>query len=68
MVVLYNERPIKVTYFHTGKTGKHGSAKTIVKGTDIITDKHVEFSVVTMHMLFLCIVYKEKCKYIDEQI
>lgn len=65
MVVLHNDRPIKVTYFHTGKTGKHGAAKTIVKGFDVITDKHVEFSDVTSKPIWLPKVTRKEMSLID---
>lgn len=53
MIILHNERPIKIIDFHTSKTGKHGSAKTIIKGFDIITDKHIEFSDVTSKSIWI---------------
>ena len=34
--------PCKVTEVSTAKTGKHGSAKVILKGKDIMTDKVYE--------------------------
>lgn len=43
MVVMINNRPCKINYVSTSKTGKHGHAKTVVKGSDLITDKHIEF-------------------------
>jgi translation initiation factor 5A len=41
-VVMVKGRPCKVISFSSGKVGKHGAAKTIIKCTDIITDKHIE--------------------------
>ena len=36
------EFPCKVTSFSTAKPGKHGSAKAMITGKDIFTDKQYE--------------------------
>ena len=38
-LVMIKGNPCKVTEVSTAKPGKHGSAKVILKGTDILTDK-----------------------------
>ena len=41
-LVMIKNFPCKVTEVSTAKTGKHGSAKVILKGKDIMTDKTYE--------------------------
>lgn len=38
-LVMIKDNPCKVTEVSTAKPGKHGSAKVILKGKDILTDK-----------------------------
>ena len=38
-LVMVKGFPCKVTEINTAKTGKHGSAKVILKGKDILTQK-----------------------------
>ena len=41
-IVIIKNRPVRILSISTGKVGKHGAAKTIVKCTDVITDKYIE--------------------------
>ena len=40
--MLKDQFPCKVTAFSTAKPGKHGSAKAMITGKDIFTDKQYE--------------------------
>lgn len=42
LVMLKGDFPCKVTAFSTAKPGKHGSAKAMISGKDIFTDKVYE--------------------------
>lgn len=42
LVMLKTDFPCKVTAFSTAKPGKHGSAKAMITGKDIFTDKVYE--------------------------
>ena len=42
LIMLKGEFPCKVTAFSTAKPGKHGSAKAMITGKDIFTDKQYE--------------------------
>ena len=42
LIMLKGEFPCKVTSFSTAKPGKHGSAKAMITGKDIFTDRQYE--------------------------
>ena len=42
LVMMKKQFPCKVTAFSTAKPGKHGSAKAMITGKDIFTDKQYE--------------------------
>ena len=42
LLMMKEEFPCKVTAFSTAKPGKHGSAKAMITGKDIFTDKQYE--------------------------
>ena len=42
LIMLKDQFPCKVTAFSTAKPGKHGSAKAMITGKDIFTDKQYE--------------------------
>ena len=42
LLMMKGEFPCKVTQFSTAKPGKHGSAKAMITGKDIFTDKQYE--------------------------
>merc|ERR1712113_353982 len=42
LIMLKEQFPCKVTAFSTAKPGKHGSAKAMITGKDIFTDKQYE--------------------------
>ena len=42
LIMLKGEFPCKVTSFSTAKPGKHGSAKAMITGKDVFTDKQYE--------------------------
>ena len=42
LIMLKEQFPCKVTSFATAKPGKHGSAKAMITGKDIFTDKQYE--------------------------
>ena len=42
LLMMKGEFPCKVTAFSTAKPGKHGSAKAMITGKDIFTDKQYE--------------------------
>ena len=42
LIMLKGEFPCKVVSFSTAKPGKHGSAKAMITGKDIFTDKQYE--------------------------
>merc|ERR1719230_2544733 len=42
LLMMKGEFPCKVTAFSTAKSGKHGSAKAMITGKDIFTDKQYE--------------------------
>ena len=39
LLIMKDEYPCKVTAFSTAKPGKHGSAKAMITGKDIFTNK-----------------------------
>ena len=67
MIAMLKSRPCKITYYSAGKTGKHGAAKAIIKGTDVITDKHIEFSASTSKSLWIPTVERKSFSYVDLQ-
>jgi translation elongation factor P/translation initiation factor 5A len=67
MVAMLKKRPCKITYYSAGKTGKHGAAKAIIKGTDIITGKHIEYSASTSKPAWLPKVEKKNYRFVDYQ-
>ena len=42
LIMLKDQFPCRVTAFATAKPGKHGSAKAMITGKDIFTDKQYE--------------------------
>ena len=42
LIMLKEDKPCRVTAFATAKPGKHGSAKAMLSGKDIFTDKMYE--------------------------
>lgn len=66
-VAMLKDRPCKVLEVSTGKTGKHGAAKTIVKGSDLITDKIVVTSSTTAGTVWLPLVERKTFNLIDLQ-
>ena len=40
--VMIKDHPCKITAYSTAKTGKHGAAKAMITGDDIVTDKRYE--------------------------
>merc|ERR1712060_398341 len=42
LIIMKEQWPCKVTQFSTAKPGKHGSAKAMITGKDIFTDKQYE--------------------------
>jgi translation initiation factor 5A len=66
-VAMLKMRPCKILEVSTGKTGKHGAAKTIVKGSDLITDKIVVTSSTTTGTVWLPLVERKTFNLIDLQ-
>ena len=66
-VAMLKLRPCKILEVSTGKTGKHGAAKTIVKGSDLITDKIVVTSSTTVGTVWLPNVERKTFGLIDLQ-
>ena len=48
LLMMKGEFPCKVVSFSTAKPGKHGSAKAMITGKDIFTDKQYE-RIVSFH-------------------
>merc|ERR1711997_949987 len=63
--VMIKDFPCKVTNFSTAKPGKHGSAKAMLVGKDIFTDKQYEESFGTKDMIPKPIVKKTEMSCID---
>merc|ERR1711990_456430 len=59
------EYPCKVTAFSTAKPGKHGSAKAMITGKDIFTDKQYEETYGTGDMIPCPVVKKTEYTCID---
>ena len=51
LLMMKGDYPCKVVSFTTAKPGKHGSAKAIITGKDIFTDKHFEETFGTDEMI-----------------
>jgi|688.fasta_scaffold764392_2 translation elongation factor P/translation initiation factor 5A len=66
-VAMLKSRPCRVSYYSAGKTGKHGAAKAIIKGTDVITDKHIEYSASTSKSVWIPTVERKSFSYVDLQ-
>lgn len=66
-IAMLKKRPCKITYYSAGKTGKHGAAKAIIKGTDVITDKHIEYSASTSKSVWIPTVERKTFTYVDLQ-
>lgn len=64
-LVMIKDMPCKVTAFSTAKPGKHGSAKAMLTGKDIFTDKQYEESFGTGDMIPKPIVSKTEMNCID---
>ena len=60
LIMLKGEFPCKVTAFSTAKPGKHGSAKAMITGKDIFTDKQYEETFGTGDMIPRPIVIKNE--------
>jgi translation initiation factor 5A len=67
MIVMLNDRPCKIINLTTCKTGKHGSAKALIKGTDIMTDKHIETYASTSNYVWIPNVQRITFKFVDLQ-
>ena len=66
-VAMLKLRPCKVLEISTSKVGKHGSAKAIVKGCDLITDKILVISSTTTSPVWLPTVERKTYNLIDLQ-
>ena len=66
-IAMLKQRPCKINFYSAGKTGKHGAAKAIIKGTDVITDKHIEYSAAPSKPAWLPNVERKSFKFIDIQ-
>ena len=64
-LVMIKDFPCKVTAFSTAKPGKHGSAKAMLTGKDIFTDKQYEETFGTGDMIPKPIVTKTEYQCID---
>ena len=64
-LVMIKDFPCKVTQFSTAKPGKHGSAKAMLTGKDIFTDKQYEESFGTGDMIPAPEVVKTEMNCID---
>jgi translation initiation factor 5A len=60
LIMLKETFPCKVTAFSTAKPGKHGSAKAMITGKDIFTDKQYEETFGTGDMIPRPIVVKKE--------
>ena len=60
LIMLKDQFPCKVTAFSTAKPGKHGSAKAMITGKDIFTDKQYEETFGTGDMIPRPIVKKKE--------
>ena len=65
LLMMKGEFPCKVTAFSTAKPGKHGSAKAMITGKDIFTDKQYEETYGTGDMIPCPVVKKTEYTCID---
>lgn len=68
-VIIMKNRPCKVNEVHISKGhAKHGTAKAIVKGRDVITEKNVEYTFTTSNTVAIPHYIKEEylLTYLDE--
>ena len=63
--MMKGEFPCKVTSFSTAKPGKHGSAKAMITGKDIFTDKQYEETFGTGDMIPAPVVTKTEYNCLD---
>ena len=70
LVMLKDAFPCRVTGFSTAKPGKHGSAKAMITGKDIFTDKQYEETFGTGDMIQAPIVVKVEynCLCVDDGV
>lgn len=66
-VAVLKDRPCRIIEITTSKVGKHGSAKAIVKGSDLITDKIVVTSSTTTSTVWIPTVERKIFSLIDLQ-
>merc|ERR1719230_563646 len=65
LLMMKGEFPCKVTAFATAKPGKHGSAKAMITGKDIFTEKQYEETFGTGDMIPCPVVKKTEYTCID---
>ena len=65
LLMMKGEFPCKVTAFSTAKPGKHGSAKAMITGKDIFTDKQYEETFGTGDMIQAPVVTKNEYNCLD---
>merc|ERR1719454_1713436 len=65
LLMMKEEFPCKVVSFSTAKPGKHGSAKAMITGKDIFTDKQYEETFGTGDMIPAPVVKKTEYTCID---
>ena len=65
LIMLRGEFPCKVVSFTTAKPGKHGSAKAVLLGKDIFTDKQYSESFGTDEMIQVPLVTKTEYFCVD---
>ena len=65
LLMMKGEFPCKVTAFSTAKPGKHGSAKAMITGKDIFTDKQYEETFGTGDMIPCPVVVKTEYNCLD---
>ncbi len=65
LIMLKGEFPCRVTSFSTAKPGKHGSAKAMITGKDIFTDRQYEETFGTGDMIPRPIVVKTEYNCLD---
>jgi translation elongation factor P/translation initiation factor 5A len=64
-IAMLKDRPCKILEISISKVGKHGSAKAIVKGSDIITDKIIVTSSTTTSPVWIPLVEKKLFTLVD---
>lgn len=65
LLMMKGEFPCKVVSFSTAKPGKHGSAKAMITGKDIFTDKQYEETFGTGDMIPRPLVSKHEVMCVD---